>query len=193
MPAHVNPQLLLILKIYNLDIYSQISSNPSPRDASRKFPFQHRRVYQNAVINTHSPITQSKAPTCLSSTKLYSPPSILKINRHHHDFQPTNPLHHRRRYIVPSSLTFHAIHPNHVTPRIPLPLTSPAGLEKILRLLQSLCQILTAFALTQEDAKIWMHLRKQFALGTLPPFPSPKFQDLKLMMCARRTSLFPLF
>ena len=44
-------------------------------------------------------------------------------------------------------------------------LTSTGGLEKILRLLQSLSQILAAWALTSEDAQLWLHLRRQFALG----------------------------
>jgi hypothetical protein len=46
-------------------------------------------------------------------------------------------------------------------------LTSPsAALEKILRLSQSLSQILAAYATTAEDAKTWGLLRRQFALGS---------------------------
>jgi hypothetical protein len=41
-----------------------------------------------------------------------------------------------------------------------------AGLEKILRLLQALSQILAAISATPEDIKIWLLLRAQFALGT---------------------------
>jgi hypothetical protein len=42
------------------------------------------------------------------------------------------------------------------------------GLEKLLRLLQSLSHILVAWALNAEDAKLWIHLRRQFALGSAP-------------------------
>jgi hypothetical protein len=45
------------------------------------------------------------------------------------------------------------------------------GLEKILRLLRALSQILAAYALTAEDAKIWLHLRDQFGLGMLNENP----------------------
>ncbi|KAH6723997.1 peroxisomal biogenesis factor 11 [Leptodontidium sp. 2 PMI_412] len=39
------------------------------------------------------------------------------------------------------------------------------ALEKILRLFQSLCQILAAYAISLEDAATWLQLRTQFALG----------------------------
>ncbi|KAH7342909.1 peroxisomal biogenesis factor 11 [Rhexocercosporidium sp. MPI-PUGE-AT-0058] len=39
------------------------------------------------------------------------------------------------------------------------------ALEKILRLCQSLCQILAAYAVSLEDEAIWRQLRAQFALG----------------------------
>jgi hypothetical protein len=41
-----------------------------------------------------------------------------------------------------------------------------AALEKILRLSQSLSQILAAYATTAEDTKTWLLLRRQFALGS---------------------------
>ncbi|KUJ21915.1 peroxin PEX11-1 [Mollisia scopiformis] len=44
--------------------------------------------------------------------------------------------------------------------------TNDAGaLEKILRLLQSISQVLAVYPLTSEDAKTWLLLRRQFALG----------------------------
>ncbi|KAH7419106.1 peroxisomal biogenesis factor 11 [Cadophora sp. MPI-SDFR-AT-0126] len=39
------------------------------------------------------------------------------------------------------------------------------ALEKVLRLFQSVCQILAAYALSIESATRWLHLRAQFALG----------------------------
>ncbi|KAG4443826.1 hypothetical protein IFR05_000726 [Cadophora sp. M221] len=39
------------------------------------------------------------------------------------------------------------------------------ALEKILRLFQSLCQILAAYAISLEDSTTWLQLRGQFALG----------------------------
>ncbi|CZR57126.1 uncharacterized protein PAC_07015 [Phialocephala subalpina] len=44
--------------------------------------------------------------------------------------------------------------------------TSDSGaIEKILRLLQSISQVLAAYALTSEDVQTWLLLRRQFALG----------------------------
>ncbi|KAE8451597.1 hypothetical protein EG329_003670 [Mollisiaceae sp. DMI_Dod_QoI] len=44
--------------------------------------------------------------------------------------------------------------------------TNDAGaLEKILRLLQSISQVLAAYSVTIEDTKTWLLLRRQFALG----------------------------
>jgi len=40
-----------------------------------------------------------------------------------------------------------------------------AGLEKLLRLLQSLCQILAAYALVADEVRVWMLLRRQFGVG----------------------------
>ena len=47
------------------------------------------------------------------------------------------------------------------------------GLEKILRFLQSVAQILAALAVTVDDTVYWMFLRKQFALGSFFPIPDP--------------------
>jgi len=45
-------------------------------------------------------------------------------------------------------------------------LTNDAGaLEKILRLLQSISQVLAAYSITAEDTQTWLLLRRQFALG----------------------------
>ncbi|TVY83272.1 Peroxisomal membrane protein PMP27 [Lachnellula suecica] len=43
--------------------------------------------------------------------------------------------------------------------------TDAGALEKILRLLQSIAQILAAFAVTNEELKLWLGLRMQFSLG----------------------------
>jgi hypothetical protein len=40
-----------------------------------------------------------------------------------------------------------------------------AAIEKILRLLQGLCQVLAVYALSAENAKLWALCRRQFALG----------------------------
>jgi hypothetical protein len=57
----------------------------------------------------------------------------------------------------------------HSQPRDPaaqLPDGHPAGaLEKLLRLLQSLVQIIAALSTNSEDVELWRHLRRQFALG----------------------------
>lgn len=46
------------------------------------------------------------------------------------------------------------------------PTYSLGALEKILRLLQSLCQILASYAVGVDDAVLWIYLRKQLALGS---------------------------
>jgi len=43
--------------------------------------------------------------------------------------------------------------------------TDAGGLERMLRLLQALAQILAASTAVAEEAKVWLHLRMQFALG----------------------------
>jgi len=64
-----------------------------------------------------------------------------------------------------------------------------AALEKILRLSQSLSQILAAYATTAEDAKTWLLLRRQFALGSsLLPNHSVFFS--KLMDVHGREKIF---
>jgi len=93
------------------------------------------------------------------------------------------------------------------------PLYVPTGgLEKILRLLQSVAQILAFQSLHSHNALFWMHLRKQFALGEFfaslalssSPFAATflfyfilfYFYSLGaelLMTGTDRTSLFPLF
>jgi len=47
----------------------------------------------------------------------------------------------------------------------------PAGLEKILRLLQSISQILSTYASSVKDEFFWLFLRKQFALGKKASVP----------------------
>ena len=57
---------------------------------------------------------------------------------------------------------------DHVSSPLPFTYIFAAALERILRLLQALSQVLVAYSLSIEDAKVWLHLRKQFALGTKP-------------------------
>jgi len=47
-------------------------------------------------------------------------------------------------------------------------LPQKGGLEKILRLLQSVAQIIAFQSVNPHDVIFWMHIRKQFALGTSP-------------------------
>jgi hypothetical protein len=47
-------------------------------------------------------------------------------------------------------------------------MTTIGALEKILRLLQALAQILAAWALTSEDTIFWLEMRRHFATGIIP-------------------------
>jgi hypothetical protein len=46
-------------------------------------------------------------------------------------------------------------------------MTTIGALEKILRLFQALAQILAAWALTSEDAVLWLEMRRHFATGII--------------------------
>jgi hypothetical protein len=48
-------------------------------------------------------------------------------------------------------------------------MTTIGTLEKILRLLQALAQILAAWALTSEDVTFWLEMRRNFATGIIYP------------------------
>src|SRR5664279_3360705 len=75
---------------------------------------------------------------------LFSPHSYISSISHSH--------------VIPSSLL--------------LPNNPPAALEKLLRLLQSISQVLAAWSLATEDIKLYLLLRQQFALGlSFSPYP----------------------
>jgi hypothetical protein len=68
------------------------------------------------------------------------------------------------------------------------PLTDipPAALEKILRFLQSLSQILAVYAATVEDAKTWWLLRTQFALGVCFHRSTTEAHEADILNAGRR-------
>ncbi len=47
-----------------------------------------------------------------------------------------------------------------------------AGLEKTLRLIQSICQVVAAYMIGEEDAAAWLTARRQLALGSYWNFAS---------------------
>jgi len=66
-------------------------------------------------------------------------------------------------------------------------LISPTGgLEKILRLLQSIAQIIAFRSSNPHDIIIWMHIRKQFALGEESPSLSFTTNSLPLFKLVKQ-------